>query len=150
MRHNGSSPSITGKLVTRPTVLNQSLSEDIVRAQQGTEHESWMLTGKTMATDCFYEGQGRLDGAICEYDEEDKMAFLRKAHERGVRNFEMESTVFAAFAQRLGIRAAVCCVTLLDRMDGDQHPHTHEQLEAWDERPGDVILQYVKRELGVC
>ena len=25
-----------------------------------------VVVGKTMAADCFYEGQGRLDGAICE------------------------------------------------------------------------------------
>jgi len=32
--------------------------------------------GKTMCCDDFYEGQGRLDGAICEYTLEEKMEFL--------------------------------------------------------------------------
>ena len=140
---------VLGKLVTRPTQLDKSVRDDIADAQKGTEQEDWIMSGKTMATDCFYEGQGRLDGAICEYNEDDKMAFLKEAYACGVRNFEMESTVFAAFTQKLGIRAAVCCVTLLDRMHGDQHPHTHEQLEAWDERPGDIIVRYIQRSLGV-
>ena len=43
-----------------------------------------VLSGKTMAADCFYEGQGRLDGAICEYNNDDKMAFLKQAHDAGV------------------------------------------------------------------
>jgi hypothetical protein len=30
-----------------------------------------------MGTDCFYEGQARLDGALCEYSEADKFAFLQ-------------------------------------------------------------------------
>jgi uridine phosphorylase len=55
----------------------------------------------------------------------------------------MEATVFAAFTKQLGIRSAVCCVTLLDRLKGDQHPHSHEEIVEWDERPGDMILQYL-------
>ena len=50
-----------------------------------------------MTADDFYEGQGRLDGAICDYTEDDKMAFLERAYEKGVRNIEMESLTFAAF-----------------------------------------------------
>lgn len=38
--------------------------------------------GKTMGTDDFYEGKGRLDGALKpRYTEAEKMAFLRRAHE---------------------------------------------------------------------
>ena len=47
--------------------------------------------GKTMCCDDFYEGQARLDGAICNYNEADKMKFLDKAHKAGVVNIEMES-----------------------------------------------------------
>lgn len=50
-----------------------------------------------MCCDDFYEGQGRLDGAICEYTLEDKMKFLQDAHAAGVRNIEMESLQFGAF-----------------------------------------------------
>ena len=31
-----------------------------------------------VVTWCYCQGQGRLDGAICEYNEEDKMSFLRE------------------------------------------------------------------------
>lgn len=44
-----------------------------------------------MCCDDFYEGQGRLDGAICAYNLEEKMSFLQEAYSAGVRNIEMES-----------------------------------------------------------
>lgn len=48
--------------------------------------------------------QGRLDGAICDYTREEKMAFLQKAYDNGVRNLEMESLGFAAFCKHLKIK----------------------------------------------
>lgn len=65
-------------------------------------------------------GQGRLDGAFCDFTEGDKMNYLTKLHDFGVVNIEMESTIFAALTHHAGIRAAVVCVTLLDRLKGDQ------------------------------
>lgn len=35
------------------------------------------VLGRTMGTDCFYEGQARLDGVLCDYSEADKFAFLQ-------------------------------------------------------------------------
>ena len=64
--------------------------------------------------------QGRLDGAICEYNESDKMAYLQEVATKGVTNMEMEALVFAALTHLAGIRSAVVCVTLLDRLKGDQ------------------------------
>lgn len=49
-------------------------------------------------------GQGRLDGALCCYTERDKQAYLQAAHEAGVRNIEMESSVFAAMCSACGLR----------------------------------------------
>lgn len=43
-----------------------------------------------MCTYDFYEGQGRLDGAFCEFTEQDKMDYLEKLREFGVVNIEME------------------------------------------------------------
>ena len=61
-----------------------------------------------------------MDGAICDYTEEDKMRFLKKVSEMGIVNMEMEALVFAALTHKAGIRSAVLCVTLLDRLCGDQ------------------------------
>lgn len=68
---------------------------------------------------CFlWLGQGRLDGAICHYKEEKKMAFLRLMIEKGVRNIEMECVVFASMCKMVNIKCKngfVCfsCVRVL-------------------------------------
>lgn len=65
-------------------------------------------------------GQGRLDGAFCDFTETDKMEYLERIHKAGVVNIEMESLAFAALTHHAGIKAAVICVSLLDRLKGDQ------------------------------
>lgn len=48
------------------------------------------------------------------------MEYLTKLNKFGVVNIEMECTIFAALTHHAGIRSAVVCVTLLDRLKGDQ------------------------------
>lgn len=79
-----------------------------------------------MCCDDFYEGQARLDGAICDYTEKHKMQFLKKAHEKGVINIEMESLQFGAFCHAVNVQAAVVCVAILNRLEGDQVKSTPE------------------------
>ncbi|KAF0717102.1 hypothetical protein As57867_002483, partial [Aphanomyces stellatus] len=85
-----------------------------------------------------------LDGAICEYTNADKMAYLQKAYDAGTRNIEMEARMFAAFCHKLNIPAAVVCVTLLNRLEGDQITQPHDVLESYDLRPMSVLLEYIK------
>lgn len=72
-------------------------------------------------------GQGRLDGAFCDFSEQDKMDFLNKLRDIGVVNIEMEATIFGALTYHAGIRAAIICVTLLDRLKGDQVSATNNK-----------------------
>lgn len=65
-------------------------------------------------------GQGRLDGAFCEYTEADKMDYLNQIRNQGVVNIEMEAIPFAALSHHAGIKSAIVCVALLDRLKGDQ------------------------------
>jgi uridine phosphorylase len=53
-----------------------------------------VISGKTLCAHDFYEGQGRLDGAFCEYTIDDKFDFLNKCFEQGIKNIEMESLCF--------------------------------------------------------
>lgn len=48
------------------------------------------------------------------------MDYLNKLRDFGVVNIEMEGTIFAALTHHAGIRAAIVCVPLLDRLKGDQ------------------------------
>ena len=98
-----------------------------------------------MATDDYYEGQGRLDGALQRwYTEEDKMAFLRRAHEKNIVNIEMESTSFLMFANRLGVPATIVAVAVLDRLNGDQHAEPGSVIFEISERPGQVAINFCK------
>lgn len=69
----------------------------------------WLYTDKVCAVSL---GQGRLDGALCSFSPEEKLEYLRKAHEAGVRNIEMESTVFAAMCRVCGLKGIVLCKAL--------------------------------------
>ncbi|XP_029359385.1 uridine phosphorylase 1-like isoform X3 [Echeneis naucrates] len=137
---------ILGQTVVRSTDLDQSLAQELL--QCGNELKQFpTVVGNTMCTMDFYEGQARLDGAFCSYTEEDKQAYLNKAKEAGVCNIEMESSAFAAMCKLSGIRAAVVCVTLLDRLKGDQLNSSHEVLRDYQQRPQILVGHYIKKQL---
>lgn len=110
---------VLGKLVRRPAKLDRQLARDL-KALAHHDDPYDTAIGKTMCSNDFYEGQGRLDGAFCEFTETDKIDYLTKLQKAGVANIEMESVCFAALTHYAGIQSAVVCVTLLDRLKGDQ------------------------------
>lgn len=67
-----------------------------------------------------FKGQGRIDGASCDYSEAEKMAFLKECYAKGIRNIEMEAPMFASLTKHVGVKAADICVTILNRLNGDQ------------------------------
>uniref|UniRef100_A0A8C5QX71 Uridine phosphorylase n=1 Tax=Leptobrachium leishanense TaxID=445787 RepID=A0A8C5QX71_9ANUR len=105
---------ILGKTVVRSTKLNADLAKEL--DQCGKEiNEFNTVIGNTMCTLDFYEGQARLDGAICSYTEKEKMDYLRAAYNAGIRNIEMESSVFAAMCNISGLRAKDKAFTVLEQ-----------------------------------
>merc|ERR1712172_375937 len=139
---------ILGQVVSRPAKLDPRVARKLVAAGEG-EDDYMTVLGKTISTDDFYEGQGRLDGAICEYKEEDKMNYLRDVASQGVKNMEMEALVFGALTHMAGVRSAVVCVTLLDRLKGDQITTPKEELLAWQTRPMEVVSRFISSQLSV-
>lgn len=138
--------AVLGKIVKRPALCSPEVAAEIAKAAE--EEGLPFATGKTLTCNDFYEGQGRLDGAICEYTSEDKFAFLKVAAEAGVKNIEMEAKGFAAFCHKLHIPVAVVCVTLLNRLLGDQVLSSHETLVGYEQRPAAVLLRYIKTKLA--
>ncbi|KAK7065558.1 Uridine phosphorylase 1 [Halocaridina rubra] len=137
---------VLGKLQRKPAILDKKLAYDLKKIQQ-LDDPFTITVGKTMCTYDFYEGQGRLDGAFCNFTETDKLAFLRKIHEENVVNMEMESLCFAALCHQAGIRGAVICVTLLNRLDGDQVTASKETLNEWQEYPQQLVARYIKKNM---
>jgi len=140
---------ILGRVVSRKSQLDVELARELVQTGESSDHFRTVL-GKTISTDDFYEGQGRLDGAICQYTEEDKMEFLQSVAERGVSNMEMEALVFATLTHMAGIRSAVVCVTLLDRLQGDQVTTPKEEMLAWQARPMEIVARYIMSSLTMA
>ncbi|XP_066523511.1 uridine phosphorylase 1-like [Hoplias malabaricus] len=137
---------ILGKPVVRGTELDAELAKELLQCgKELAEFET--VFGNTMCSMDFYEGQARLDGAFCSYTEEDKQKYLDSAYAAGVRNFEMESTLIAAMCKLSNIRAAVLCVTLLDRLKGDQVTSPHEVLKRFEQHPQILMGHYIKKKL---
>lgn len=135
-----------GKIVKRPAKLDKKLSREL-KLLADPEDPYVTTCGKTMCTSDFYEGQGRLDGAFCEYTESEKMEYLNQIRNQGVVNIEMEAVPFAALTHHAGIKSAIVCVTLLDRIKGDQVMAPKEVLNEWQIRPQKLVSRYIKRYL---
>ncbi|XP_053323754.1 uridine phosphorylase 1 isoform X3 [Spea bombifrons] len=138
---------ILGKTVVRNTELDPGLIQELVQCSKEINEFNTVI-GNTMCTMDFYEGQARLDGAFCSYTEEAKIEYLKTAYEAGVRNIEMESSVFAAMCNISGLRAAVVCVTLLNRLEGDQISSPHDILVHHQQRPQKLVGFFIKKHFS--
>ncbi|XP_063600974.1 uridine phosphorylase 1-like isoform X2 [Penaeus indicus] len=139
---------VLGKMQRRPAVLDKKLANELKQLRYDDDPFT-ATVGKTMCTYDFYEGQGRLDGAFCDYTETDKLNFLKQIHAQNVVNMEMESLCFAALCHHAGIKGAVVCVTLLNRLHGDQVDTPKETLNKWQEYPQVLVARYIKKQLGL-
>ncbi|CAH2058523.1 unnamed protein product, partial [Iphiclides podalirius] len=135
---------VLGSMRKLPSIFDKRLSQELQSLV--TENDGFeTFTGGTMAADDFYRGQARLDGPFCDHTEEDKLSFLRKLSDMGVRNIEMEATAFAAYTREAGVRAADVCVTLLDRLKGDQVKSDKATLIQWQHRPITLVARYIAK-----
>lgn len=137
---------ILGKIVQRPALLDKKLQRELKLLAEPDDLFPTLI-GKTMCTTDFYEGQGRMDGAFCDFSEAEKMEHLQTLKDNGVVNIEMESLAFAALTHHAGVKAAVVCVTLLDRLKSDQIHYPKEVLEEWQMRPQALVCRYIKKYL---
>lgn len=137
---------IMGKMLELDSTFDMRLNQELYHL---AKEEKGFLTmiGGTMAADDFYRGQARLDGPFCHYNENDKLNFLHKLESLGVKNIDMEVTAFAAMTREAGLRSAVLCVTIVDRLVNDQVTPSKEQLLEWQKRPMFLIEKYISAYL---
>ena len=97
------------------------------------------------------------------------MSFLKRLDEAGVKNIEMEATALAAITKAAGVRSGNVCVTIVNRLEGDQVRYdiepiqikpmlkqlkifqvtfSKEELTQFALRPQQLVASYIKRELG--
>lgn len=60
----------------------------------------------------------------------------------------MESSTFAALTYAAGIRAAIVCVTLLDRLKGDQVMTPKEVMMEWQNRPQVLVSRLIRKHMS--
>jgi len=136
-----------GKLRPMPMLLDPTLRSQLAdtAASLGIAHTEC----KTLGTNDFYLGQGRLDGAFCGYGESERFQFLQKLHKQGIRNIEMESHTFSAFCTRANIKGAVMCVSLLNRLgkgkDNDLIVASKDTLTGWMENGMLILKEFIER-----
>lgn len=136
---------VLGKKMSYPSDLDSKIASELMIC--GKFSNIPVVSGDTMCTSDFYEGQARLDGAFCDYKEEDKLSYLQKVHKAGVCNIEMESACFAAMCKRAEIAAGVVCVTLVNRLKGDQVSLDQKEHEDFQTRPMKIIISYIIKQL---
>ncbi|CAB0036692.1 unnamed protein product [Trichogramma brassicae] len=110
---------VLGEKMQRPAKLDQDLAQELLSLSEPDDGFD-VISGQTMCSYDFYEGQGRCDGAFCYFSEVAKQDYLKKLHDAGVRNIEMEATCFSALTNLANIKAAIVCVAFLNRFEGDQ------------------------------
>nr|XP_031300847.1 uridine phosphorylase 1 isoform X1 [Camelus dromedarius] len=146
-------PEFEQMVLRKRVVRNTDLDERLVRELMQCSAELGefpTVVGNTMCTLDFYEGQARLDGALCSYTEKDKQEYLQAAYAAGIRNIEMEASVFASMCNACGLRAAVVCVTLLNRLEGDQISSPHDVLAEYQQRPQRLVGHFIKQHLAAA
>ena len=132
---------VLDKTYSFPTNLDSNL---IARIQSCVKTTNSFVLGKTLGTDDFYEGQGRLDGALAPlYTDIEKQDYLQRAFMIGVRNIEMESTAFAAFCMRADIPSVIICVALINRLNGDQILATKEEMKLYTDNLLDFVAGFI-------
>ena len=132
---------VLDKTYSFPTNLDSNL---IARIQSCVKTTNSFVLGKTLGTNDFYEGQGRLDGALAPlYTDTEKQDYLQRAFMIGVRNIEMESTAFAAFCLRANIPSVIICVALINRLNGDQIIATKEEMKLYTDNLLDFVAGFI-------
>mmetsp|Transcript_1026 Transcript_1026/g.2484 ORF Transcript_1026/g.2484 Transcript_1026/m.2484 type:complete len:403 (-) Transcript_1026:146-1354(-) len=102
-----------------------------------------VVVGKTMSANCFYNNQGRLDGAFVDYTYEDKISFLENLDSHGVKNIEMEGVCFSALLHRAGIKPCIVCMPLVNRLDGEVPAQVDNP-----NRGMELVIEYLAEEIS--
>lgn len=141
------------ELVKRPCTMDMKTAhrlEELCKAEPNYEELGAyeVRLGATVATNDFYEEQGRTNGAICEHNLEDKMKFLERAREMGVINMEMEANHLAAMCHKLRVSFGIIDVALTNRLIDDQVKLTREQVALFERRLFWLNCVFIRHKLS--
>ena len=132
-----------GHLIKQECIFNQQIYKRLYAISKAKKYN--VKYGKTVSCETYYEGQARLDGALCKYSNNDKNKYLEKLYKNGVRNFEMEGTVVSGICTRNNIKCGMICVAYLNRLKEDtvSKNFTQKEISSWMDKAIDVLIQYI-------
>lgn len=144
---------ICGKTVQRPCIVHNEVCQLLfeLATKQVCQDELGkyeVRIGATIATNDYYEEQGRTSGAICEHTLEDEVRFLEEAKSKGVINIEMESNHLVAMCHKLNVPSAVVCVSLNNRIEADHLELLPQHHTVFQKRLFSALLTYIQNELN--
>ncbi|CAL1536191.1 unnamed protein product [Lymnaea stagnalis] len=139
--------SSLGEPLRLPTDADTDLREELVNSKSADDYFD-VISGKTFCTEDFYQGQGRIDGSFCDYSKEDQRRFLQKLQELGVVNIEMESAGVLGMAGKVGIRAAVVCVVIVNRLEAELPTATPDEMREFEDYPIKLVKRYIINKLS--
>ncbi|KAH9490412.1 Uridine phosphorylase 1 [Bulinus truncatus] len=137
--------SSLGQPLKLSTLADKDLVDELIQCSQENDVFK-VIKGKTYCADDFYQAQGRLDGSFCDYDEKDKQEFMNKLQKHGVVNIEMESAGVLGLANKVGIRAAVVCVVIVNRMETDLPVLTKQKFEEIEDFPIQLVSRLLNKK----
>ncbi|XP_059150240.1 uridine phosphorylase 1-like isoform X2 [Physella acuta] len=129
-----------------PTDVDPELVQELIQ-DRAPEDTFDVIAGKTYCADDFYQGQGRLDGSFCDYTKEDQMRFLTLLYDSGVRNMDMESAGILAMGRKVGIKSAVVCVVIVDRLESELPTVSAAQLQEFQNFPNMLVKRFIMSRL---
>lgn len=140
------------KLVRRPCTIDLATANLLAQLGKADPNHKQLgdydiRMGATVASNDFYEEQGRTIGAICEHSIEDKMQFLERARQLGVINMEMECNYLAAMCHKLNVPFGVVCVALTNRLVDDRIRLDHNDISQCERRLFWINLLFIKHKL---
>ncbi|VDP40667.1 unnamed protein product [Schistosoma curassoni] len=140
---------ILGKPVRRQTKVDLNAVNELKKLSENLSSQCSVVVGGTITANDFYEEQGRLDGAICSFSQEEKLAYLKSAYDHGIRNLEMEGTAITSHCNSTGHRAILVCVAVVNRLENDQVTISADDFKLFEQLPGKLVGEYLKRNSGL-
>nr|5CYG_A Chain A, Putative uridine phosphorylase [Schistosoma mansoni]5CYG_B Chain B, Putative uridine phosphorylase [Schistosoma mansoni] len=140
---------ILGKPVRRQTKVDSNAVNELKKLSENLSLKCSVVVGGTITANDFYEELGRLNGSICTFSKEEKLAFLQSVYDHGIRNMEMEGAAITSHCYLTGHRAILVCVTVVNRLETDEVTTSTDEFKLFEQLPGQLVGEYLKRNNGI-
>lgn len=139
---------VLGKVVALDAKIDHGLVQELKMIGDSELSDYNISVGTTMATNDFYEGQGRITGAFCEHTSAERNRHLLALKKSGIISIEMEANAFHALCSKAKIRAATIDVVTSDRLQGDMiNDDTDNKCAMVELRPAALAAKYIQKYL---